>query len=283
MPDLGGTDPADLEAHARAHLGLSRQLQVDRRVGSHPSKGGAPGYPPWYRVESLDRDDRNEEVVPCPKSLRRWRERLIPFRMTGNRQRSQIVGVDLLNLTIFILAWPEATIDEMATYVYNEGGELFSRAAISKRLGELQITKKTAAKDAYQSQSEEVQFRLNCFFNCPPPLGIRDVPRFRLIDFDEFGVTLEKLNRKGGWALKIFRVRKDGHYHHGAKITCLFAIEPGDPRVPANTRGSIQNPRRWIKCIRQIGTTAMVFADFCDVVCSDIEANPIPGTDDERI
>ena len=92
------------------------------------------------------------------------------------------------------------------------------------------------------------------------------------------------MNRPGGGrALKIFRVRKDGHYHHGAKITCLLGIEPGDPRVPAGTRGSIQNPRRWVKCIRQIGTTAIVFRDFCDAICRSIENNPIPGIDDDWI
>jgi hypothetical protein len=53
-----------------------------------------------------------------------------------------------------------------------------------------------------------------------------------LIDFDEFGVSLEKCNRTGGWAVKVLRVRKDGHYHHGAKITVIFAIEPGDPQLP---------------------------------------------------
>jgi hypothetical protein len=146
----------------------------------------------------------------------------------------------------------------------------------------LEITKKKAATDAYQSQSEEVQDRLDYFFNCPPPLGIMDVPRYKLIDFDEFGITLEKLNRNCGWALKVHRVRKDGHYHHGAKITCLLAIEPGDPRVQAG-RGSLNNPRRWVKCIRQIGTSAIVFRDFCDHVCRDIESNPLPVTDDDRI
>ena len=63
----------------------------------------------------------------------------------------------------------------------------------------------------------------------PPPLGIFQVPRRRLIDVDEFGATFEKCNRTGGWAMKVLRVRKDGHYHHGIKITVIFAIEPRDP------------------------------------------------------
>ena len=108
-------------------------------------------------------------------------------------------------------------------------------------------------------------------------------PRFKLIDVDEFGITLEKCNRTGGWSLRIFRVRKEGHYHHGSKITCLLGIEPGDPRVPAGARGSIEKPRRWIKCVRQIGTSINVFRDFCDSICCNIEQHPIPDTDDHRI
>jgi hypothetical protein len=48
MPGPGATDPADLRAHARAHLGLSRQLEQTRRETPHPSRGGR-GYDTWFR------------------------------------------------------------------------------------------------------------------------------------------------------------------------------------------------------------------------------------------
>ncbi len=43
---------------------------------------------------------------------------------TGNRERTTIVGVDLLSLVTYITAWPgpDATLDEMAVFIYNEGG-----------------------------------------------------------------------------------------------------------------------------------------------------------------
>ena len=109
----------------------------------------------------------------------------------------------------------------------------------------MNITKKEAATDSYQSQQDDEQFPLDCFSNCQPPLGIRDVPRFKLIDLDEFEVTLEKINcTGGGCSLKIFCVKKDGHYHHGAKTTYLLSIKHGDPRGPLATHGSIENPLR---------------------------------------
>jgi len=81
----------------------------------------------------------------------------------------------------------------------------------------------------------------------------------------------------------VFRVRKDGHYKHGSKITVLFGIEPGDPNLPPHARGSLQNPRRWVRCIRSRGTSTVMFRDFCDYICSDIENNGYNGTDDHRI
>ena len=91
---------------------------------------------------------------------------------------------------------------------------------------DLEITKKKASTEAYQAQREDVHFRVECFFDMPPPLGICGVPRNKLIDVGEFGVTLEKCNWSGGWALKVFRGRKEGHYHHGSKVTVLFVIDP---------------------------------------------------------
>ena len=60
-------------------------------------------------------------------SLRRCRERLHPHRQTGNKAREQVVGVDMINLVTFLRAWLEATLDEMAVFLYNEGGPLYSK------------------------------------------------------------------------------------------------------------------------------------------------------------
>jgi hypothetical protein len=61
-------------------------------------------------------------------------------------------------------------------------------------------------------------------------------------------------------------------------MTVIFAIEPGDPALPPNVRGSLERPRHWIRCLCAAGTTINIFCDFCDYVCWDIETNNIPGT-----
>ena len=106
-----------------------------------------------------------------------------------------------------------------------------------------QSDRKRAPTEGYKTQHPDVQFHVWGFWNCPPPLGVFQVPLQRLIDVDEFGVTLEKCNRTGRWAVTVHCVRKDGHYHHGIKMTLIFAIGPGDPALPAHVvRGSVECP-----------------------------------------
>jgi hypothetical protein len=56
-----------------------------------------------------------------------------------------------LNLVIYITALSDATLDEMAAFIFNEWQELFFRKAISKQLKELEITRKKASTEAYQA------------------------------------------------------------------------------------------------------------------------------------
>ena len=58
----------------------------------------------------------------------------------------------MINLAMFIIAHPESTVDKMAVHIYNEGGELYLATIVSKRLQELQVTKKMPSTDAFQAQ-----------------------------------------------------------------------------------------------------------------------------------
>ena len=106
--------------------------------------------------------------------------------------------MDMIHLVTFLVAHSDSTQDEMAAFVYNEGGALYSKQRISEHLDSLEITKKKASIKAFQASSAEVQFRVFTYWNCPPPLGIFEVRRRKLIDMDEFGVTLERCNAMAG-------------------------------------------------------------------------------------
>jgi hypothetical protein len=153
MPGAGATDPTDMQEHACAQLGLSRQLEQMRCVAPHPCLGGG-GYDAWFREEQLAKAQAGEVVDVSESSLRRWRERLHPYPQTENKAREQVMGVDMINLVTFLRAWPEDTLDEMAVFLYNEGGPLYSKKKLSEHLAELEITKKRTSTEAYQALSQ---------------------------------------------------------------------------------------------------------------------------------
>jgi len=199
MPAIGGSDPAaDLVARARVELGFSRLLEQPRPVAPPPRFGSSSGYPVWYRVIQLEKFHTGEEIQVSLSFIYRWDVRPGPCRQTGNRPRTTVVGVDLLNLVTYITAWLDATLDEMAASIYNEGGDLYSRQAISNRLKDLEVTRKKASTKGYQTQRPDVEFRVWSFWNCPPPAGVLGVPQRKLVDFDEFGVSLEECTAQVG-------------------------------------------------------------------------------------
>jgi hypothetical protein len=171
-----------------------RQLEQHCRVSPPPSNGGSAGYPIWYRREQLRKWNEGEPTDFSQASLYHWADRPHPFRQTGGRPRTTIVGVDMIHLFTFLVAHPNSTQDQMVAFVYNKDGTLYLKQRISEHLDDLEITKKKASIDATQDSSAEVQFRVFTYWNCHPPLGIFDVRRRKLIDIDKFGVTLERCN-----------------------------------------------------------------------------------------
>lgn len=90
----------------------------------------------------------------------------MPYRKTGNLSRRKLVGTDLLNLVFFLIAHPDALLEEMAIFLYNEGAtEVYSTSLISKRLKELGVSKKKASIEAFQALRPDVLWKEHCFWN----------------------------------------------------------------------------------------------------------------------
>jgi hypothetical protein len=277
-------DPATARAKERRNLGFSRELQQDRtKLPKDPSHGGSAGYPVWFREQELQKVANGEDTTASSRSHERWAQRLIPYQQTGNHPSQALVGRDQWLLCILLTIYPDAGGDEATIFLYDNGGNIYNRADISKRLDELRLSKKVSSTEAYQAFEPRNILRAELFWTRGPPLGVYGVHRFMFVDFDEFGVAMEKLAAKHGHSHTSIRIRKPGHYCKSTKLTVLYAIEPGDPRVPPNVDGSIENPRRWIKVTRVGGTNAVTFAEFADLVCTRIETHRIPGTDDHRV
>ena len=141
-------DPADQRADSRRRLQLSRELEKGHKSLHHPSKGGTRGYPVWFRRAEITRSLNNLPTTAHPISISRWIARLNPYRMTGNREKAELVGGDLILLGILAIIYPQASQDEMAMFTYSEGGGLYNNPLISKRLKELRVTHKKASVEA---------------------------------------------------------------------------------------------------------------------------------------
>ena len=110
---MSAVDPANLGAQASAELGLSRKLMQQRRVEPHLHQGGFSGYLVWSREEQLQKWNAGEKTNASQVSLYRWPGRIVPHCHTGNSVRTQIVGMDMINPVVLLLAHPDATCDEI--------------------------------------------------------------------------------------------------------------------------------------------------------------------------
>ncbi len=66
------TDPADLEAQARAELGFSWRLEQPRSISPYPGLGGSGSYAVWYREQQLQRFNASEGIDVTLASIYRW-------------------------------------------------------------------------------------------------------------------------------------------------------------------------------------------------------------------
>ena len=217
------------------------------------------------------------ELDGSPSSVCRWLIRPQPCRKTGGKQREKLVGKDLLLLSIFLFAYPDASADQMSAFVWNNGGDMCAQQEISARMKDVGMSKKVSSTEACQAFLPVNVRKARRFWNCPPPLGVVGVEHRRLTDVDEMGISLEQTNTKHGHAHKSVRIQKPGHHTRSTKLTVTMAVEPGDPSSPPHVDGSIARPRIWIMVREVGGTNAVEFASFCNCVCADLEQHPAPG------
>jgi hypothetical protein len=134
------------------------------------------------------------------RSTQCWKNRTIPFRITGHKPISALTGQYLLLLVVFKLIWPRATYIECIAFISNKSNDarVFLEKDVSKALRKLGYTMKVTSTVAYQAFTEH---NLNCrclYRTWPWLLGIHGTPRRLLIDRDEFGLHLNSANNQSG-------------------------------------------------------------------------------------
>jgi len=292
MGHLNDHDPANTRAITRSRLGLSRETQRFRTGHyPHPSRGGTRGFPLWLRTVAINDLLQNRSYVRAAhriecstSSIRRWERRILPYRMTGGRQREQLTGPDQLLLSICIYIYPAASSDEIAAFIHASGGDIYTRPQISDRCNELELTRNRASKESYDAFSEASLRAYRWFTTLSPPLGIHNIPMHRLIDIDETGFYLKKCSSNYGRGHRTCRVRCPQHYRRNElKINVILAVESGNPNIPHHMDGSINRPRKWLRMTID-NVDQFIFGGFINEILTNIETHPVPGGyDDTKI
>ena len=243
-------------------LASSAAALMNRPEPAPAARGGSRGYNNEHRTDALALDARGlgHLTRPHERTLERWRVLgggRARKRQRGGPRAANLRGEDQFLLVLYRTGYPKATADEISTFIATNSstGHIYSRQDISKREGELGLTRKAASTTARQAETPVNLIKHDMFWTMPFPYGVRGTPRAQLIDSDEAAFSLDKANRRFGKAPPFQRVREVGPYHQGEKWTLILAISPCG--------------RKWFQISRMTGTTTSVYAAFMAKIVSD--------------
>jgi hypothetical protein len=196
---------------------------------------------------------------------------------------TDLTKADQIFMVLCYFIWPDATPDNVRCFIFNntKGDHLYRCEEIIRRLEERKIFQEHPPTDPFPGLTHNNLQNYHYFWNRPLPLGVANVRRSQLIDFDEFGVEFGlDHGPKGHAGRPRVRFRTPELYTRTMKATVLLAVEAGDPHVPDTFRGSVAKPRVWHRIFYQRGVDQVDFSWFVDFVCHDLEENPAPGWPD---
>ena len=209
--------------------GIPREECVSRDGAAEapdPSRGGSRGYPVWYRSRMIKMWEMGQDVPEgLTRSIRRWKKRLIPYEITGNKATQGLPGHHRFLPTIFNKIYPQASNDQCAVFIacHSHDNAVFTGREISKALVDMDMTRKRASTTAYQAFTPQNLRLHHRFWTYPSPAGINGTPRKVLLDADECAIELKDANLNYGHAVKGMRVRKVGNYGRG-KCKILMSL-----------------------------------------------------------
>ena len=245
-------------------------MQTPRVERPHPRTGGSGGYSPPYRIDAVRayQAGRSDLVTAVVRSIRRWIVDPDRKTQTGNAPARNLRGEHQFLLVFYRTVYPKATADEIITFIAKNSsdGAVYSRQDISKREGELGLSRKVGSTTAYQAFTPEALMRKQIFWTSGYPYGIVGTLRQLLVDIDEAGFWLETCNRRRGKAVSFRRVREAGPYGHGEKWTLILAIDCAG--------------HRWAQFARMPGTTVEIYDAFIrSIISSPLLGVPVgsPG------
>ena len=149
-----------------------------RKSVPHPNKGGARGYPVYHRQTQLNNAAEDKEVTASARTLRRWKKRIEPYAMTGNKDQHGYPAEVLMEIALYRLAFSKANLDEVRTHLYAQFGGVdgegenypYSRQQISHiECNVLGLTSKRASTTAYAAFLPLNLAKRIAYWTLPPP------------------------------------------------------------------------------------------------------------------
>ena len=168
---------AEEHAHARSRLGLCRQTETTRQSLPDAPRSGARGHPVPDREHQLARAVASHDVKASGVSIWRWNHRILPFSVTGKKERECVTGMSQLLVVVYISIWLTALHDETAEFVCREGVGSHNNPAMSKPMKDLEITRVKASKETFQAFLPVNLQKEVWFWSQPPPVGAAGVRR----------------------------------------------------------------------------------------------------------
>jgi len=175
----------------------------------------------------------------------------------------------LINLALWRVLYPRGTLHKANVWLHHAGGRVrfYQPSQISKAEDSIGLSLKRASTTARQAHLPiNIQLRYNYWY-LPCPFGIANIPRSRIVDWDEAALFLELANRGAGKAHLERRCRDIGPYGHSQKLNILTAISGEDPTP-------LHPARRWIETWEEGGTTTNRTVAFIRRIINDLG----PGT-----
>ena len=121
------------QEHRKA--GLFWRLDILRIPRTHPSLGGTRGYGVEMCEDQLWLAQNGFPIRASQLSIQRWTNCLYPYLMSGNKQREVLVGMEWYMLHLFLIAWPDAMLDNIISFIANSGtGRVYSWSQVCRRL-----------------------------------------------------------------------------------------------------------------------------------------------------
>ena len=167
---------ADKNARNRSIQGLPREVHIERSNNqADESRGGSTGYRLSKRQQVIEDAVRYGVSYSarchkvCESTVYNWLKRPLPYRQTGGRERTSLVGDDQFYLAVSLFLFPRASADDHCAFIASRGGGVYTRQAFYKRCKELKIKRKKSALQSTSAYTDRNRLRFRLFWESPPP------------------------------------------------------------------------------------------------------------------